>query len=69
MFKRVAAFLVCTCTALSACSSADSGSGSAASSTSGSADSAVVVTDVLGRKVEFDSRPERIILGEGRGVP
>lgn len=68
MFKRVAALLVCACTALSACSSTDSSNGSAASSTSGSADSAVVVTDVLGRKVEFDSRPERIILGEGRGV-
>ncbi|WP_368502199.1 ABC transporter substrate-binding protein [Corynebacterium sp.] len=64
MLKRVAALVVCACTALSACSSPNSDSETQTASASG----AVVVTDVLGRKVEFDAPPERIILGEGRGV-
>lgn len=36
--------------------------------TSAGASNAVQVSDVVGRTVSFDKQPERIILGEGRGV-
>ncbi|MDU0479863.1 ABC transporter substrate-binding protein [Staphylococcus chromogenes] len=34
----------------------------------GKASASIKVTDVMGRTVEFDKQPERIILGEGRNV-
>ncbi|MDO5098657.1 MAG: ABC transporter substrate-binding protein [Corynebacterium sp.] len=52
---------------VSACTnSADTGSTTA--ETSKSTDAAITVTDVKGRTVTFDTPPERIIMGEGRGL-
>lgn len=31
-------------------------------------DGAIEITDVMGRKVTFDKQPERVIMGEGRGL-
>lgn len=46
---------------LNACGSTDNASSS-------SSDAALSVTDVVGRTVEFDKTPERVVLGEGRSV-
>lgn len=48
--------------ALGACSLAD------ATGESPEASGSVQVTDVMGRTVSFEKQPERIILGEGRGI-
>ncbi|SDS32526.1 ABC transporter substrate-binding protein [Corynebacterium timonense] len=53
---------------LAGCAS-DSGSGGDNNGDGGkSGETALTVTDAAGRTVEFDKQPERILLGEGRGV-
>lgn len=72
MLKKTAAAIVLAFTVLTACSSPQSGQTSGNETTSESAASksaqGVSVTDVLGRTVQFDEHPQRIVLGEGRGV-
>ncbi|MCK7638466.1 ABC transporter substrate-binding protein [Corynebacterium pygosceleis] len=46
----------------------ESGTTAATSATRAAADGQITITDVEGRTVTFDSLPERIILGEGRGI-
>ena len=55
---------------LTACSTpaADPKGGEGAAAGSGKAHGAVTVTDVEGRTVELEKAPERIVLGEGRGI-
>lgn len=54
---------------LSACSApSDTGSGDPAKNGATNASSGLTVTDVKDRTVEFDKAPERIVLGEGRGI-
>ena len=74
--------LFATALVLTACSGSDSGDAAgttensatessttaATSSARTAADGQITITDVEGRTVTFDSLPERIILGEGRGV-
>lgn len=59
--------MLASVTALSACSSNEDTSASTGS-TGAAGDTAVTITDVAGREVTFDKQPERIVLGEGRGV-
>ena len=44
------------------------GASSTNSAPASAGDSALTVTDVAGRTVTFDHQPERVVLGEGRGV-
>ncbi|HCD4227532.1 TPA: ABC transporter substrate-binding protein [Corynebacterium striatum] len=59
--------MLASATALSACSNSEDTSASTGS-TGAAGDTAVTITDVAGREVTFDKQPERIVLGEGRGV-
>lgn len=63
--RSVLALGVIAALGLSACSSSESSSTHEQASPDGDG---FTITDVLGREVSFDHQPERIILGEGRGV-
>ncbi|WJZ03627.1 ABC transporter substrate-binding protein [Corynebacterium freiburgense] len=72
MLKRTATAIVLACLTLSACSAPQSGTTGGGSTTASEGASkstgSVTVTDVLGREVSFEKHPERVVLGEGRGV-
>ena len=60
------AVALCAAASLAACSGDSADTTPSAEPTP--ADKALTVTDVTGREVTFDHAPERIVLGEGRGV-
>ena len=75
LFQRAGALLVSAATVLglAACSGSDDNTAAvtetqnASSSAARSAD-AVHITDAAGRTLDFEARPERIVLAEGRAV-